>query len=300
MSRTALITGSSSGFGRLTALTLAKHGWNVLATMRDLSRQDSLLDAARALGLLDRIEILPLDITDHAQVNQLAATLAARAVPLDAIVNNAGFAMAGFAEDVSDAELRRQFDTNFFAHAEVTRAFLPQLRRQGFGHLVFVSSISGEVGFPGVSSYAASKHALEGWAESLRLELKPLGIQVALVEPGSFETNIWTRGAVLSERSGQGMLQQQAAMSTDQAQSPQDAQSPNAARMARLGHSVLKAKKRPDAQIVAHRIAKILESPRPRLRHIVGLDAHLALLLHRFLPWKIYEKILLRASGLDR
>ena len=176
--KTALITGASSGFGRLTALTLARRGWQVLATMRDLSRQDSLLDAARAAKVADRIKVLPLDVTNYAQIRELATTLMNQQRPLDAIVNNAGFALAGFAADVSDAELRNQFDTNFFAHAEVTRAFLPLLRRQGFGHLVYISSISGEVGFPGVSSYVASKHALEGWAESLRLELKPLGIQV--------------------------------------------------------------------------------------------------------------------------
>ena len=292
MSRTALITGSSSGFGRLTALTLAQHGWQVLATMRDLSRQDSLLDAARAAGVVERIEVLPLDITDHAQIAALAASLSLQNRVLHAIVNNAGFAMAGFTEDVSDQELRRQFDTNFFAHAEVTRAFLPQLRRQGFGHLVYVSSISGKVGFPMVSSYVASKHALEGWAESLRLELKPLGIQVALVEPGSFETNIWTRGAVLSDRSRQALNAQKD--STD-AQS-----SPNGERLAKMAQSMLKAKSRPAARIVANRIVKILETKEPRLRHLVGVDAHLALLLHRLLPWRIYEQILLRACGMNQ
>jgi len=289
--KTALITGASSGFGRLTALTLARRGWQVLATMRDLSRQDSLLDAARAAKVADRIKVLPLDVTNYAQIRELATTLMNQQRPLDAIVNNAGFALAGFAADVSDAELRNQFDTNFFAHAEVTRAFLPLLRRQGFGHLVYISSISGEVGFPGVSSYVASKHALEGWAESLRLELKPLGIQVALVEPGSFETSIWTRGTVLSERSRQAL---------NSLRSNEATSSPDAERMARMSRRVLNAKHRPDAQIVASHIAKILETRDPRLRHIVGIDAHLALLLHRILPWKFYERILLRVSGLQR
>ena len=104
--------------------------------------------------------------------------------------------MPGFAEDVSDAELRQQFDTNFFGAVAVTRAFLPQFERQGFGHIVMVSSISGRIGFPGVGSYAASKFALEGWTETLRFEMKPLGMQVVLVEPGAFETDIWTRNAI--------------------------------------------------------------------------------------------------------
>ena len=152
--RTALITGASSGFGLLTAITLARRGWRVLATMRDLSRRGRLEDAARAAGVLDRIEFLALDVTDNEQIAELAASIAARVLSrLDAIVNNAGFAMAGFAEDVSDTELRRQFETNFFGAAAVTRAFLPLLRRQGAGHVVMISSISGLMGFPGVGSY---------------------------------------------------------------------------------------------------------------------------------------------------
>ena len=172
--RVVLITGASSGFGLLTTVTLARRGWRVLATMRDLTRRDRLEAAAQEAGVLDHIEFLALDVTNAAQIAELAASIAARPDPLDAIVNNAGFAMAGFADDVSDAELRRQFDTNFFGAIAVTRAFLPQLRRQGKGHIIMVSSISGRMGFPGIGSYAASKFALEGWAETLRLEMKPL------------------------------------------------------------------------------------------------------------------------------
>jgi NAD(P)-dependent dehydrogenase (short-subunit alcohol dehydrogenase family) len=283
--RTALITGSSSGFGLLTTITLAKRGWRVLATMRDLERREPLEAAARAVGVLDRIEILPLDVTDNVQIAALAAEIAQRPAPLDAIVNNAGFAMAGFSDDVSDAELRSQFDTNFFAHAAVTRAFLPQLRRQGFGHIVMLSSISGRVGFPGVGSYVASKHALEGWAETLRLEMLPLGIQVALVEPGSFETAIWSRGTTLSQR-------------TLNAESQDGQSSPNQARMAKLLTGMRNRKKLPDPQIVADRIVRILETPRPRLRHVVGRDARLVLVLRALLPSRLYEWILIKTSGI--
>ena len=186
MAKTVLITGASSGFGLLTTIALARQGWRVLATMRDLSRKDRLEAAAKVGSVLDRIEFLALDVTDFQQISTLAAEIAVRPAQLDAIVNNAGFATAGFAEDVSDVELRRQFDTNFFGATAVTRAFLPQLRLQGGGYIVMLSSISGRIGFPGVSGYVASKFALEGWAETLRLEMKPLGIQVVLVEPGSF------------------------------------------------------------------------------------------------------------------
>ena len=279
MTKVALITGASSGFGLLTTVALARRGWRVLATMRDLNRRGKLEEAARTDGVLDRIEFLALDVTNADQIAELAATIAARADSLDAVVSNAGFAMAGFAEDVTDAELRQQFQTNFFGATAVTRAFLPQLRRQGAGHVVILSSISGRIGFPGVGSYVASKFALEGWAESLRLEMKPLGIQVVLVEPGSFETNIWTRNAILSA-------------------SAQDANSLNAARIARLMSQRERGKLKANPQIVADGIATILNDPLPRLRYVFGWDAHLGLALKRLLPSRVLEWLLIKVSGI--
>lgn len=278
---TVLITGASSGFGLRTAVTLARRGWHVLATMRDLERAGQLEDAAREAGVLDRIEFLPLDVTDLEQIAALAGAIAARPEPLDAVVNNAGFAMAGFADDVSDAELRRQFDVNFFGATAVTRAFLPQMRRQGFGHVVMVASISGRTGYPGVSSYAASKFALEGWTETLRYEMAPLGIQVALVEPGSYATEIWTRGAVFAEGS-------------------KDPASPNAARQARLmaAMQARPGKGRGDPWEVAEGIAWILEEPRPPLRTVFGRDAKRMLAVRTLLPWRWWERLVIKMSGL--
>ncbi|MFZ1086603.1 MAG: SDR family oxidoreductase [Terracidiphilus sp.] len=279
MTKVALVTGASSGFGLLTTITLARRGWRVLATMRDLSRKERLAAAAETAGVMDRIEFHSLDVTDSAQISALSAEIAARPTRLDALVNNAGFAMAGFAEDVSDAELRQQFETNFFGATAVTRAFLPQLRRQGGGHIVMLSSISGRMGFPGVGSYVASKFALEGWAEALRLEMKPLGVQVVLVEPGSFETDIWTRNAILSATTQNGAT-------------------PNAARLAiLLGHREA-GKLKADPQRVADGIAAILDDPRPRLRYVFGSDAHLGLALKRFLPSRVLEWMLIRVSGI--
>jgi len=276
--RTALITGASSGFGLLTTVTLARRGWRVLATMRDLDRRAKLEDAARAAGVLERIEFLALDVTDGAQIAELAELVAARPGPLHAVVNNAGFAMAGFADDVTDAELRKQFDTNFFGAAAVTRAFLPQLRCQGAGHIIFLSSISGRMGFPGVGSYVASKFALEGWVETLRLEVKPLGIQVVLVEPGAFDTDIWGRNATLSVGT-------------------EDSQSPNAARVADWKQSLLKPAARANPQRVADGIAAILDNPRPGLRYLFGTDARMGVWLRRLLPWWALERLLIKASG---
>ena len=282
--RTALITGASSGFGLLTTIALARRGWRVLATMRDLARREKLEAAAQAAGVLDRIQLHALDVTNPGQIAALAATIAARPSPLHALINNAGFAMAGFAEDVSDAELRLQFETNFFGAAAVTRAFLPQFRRQGAGHILMISSISGRTGFPGVGSYSASKFALEGWSETLRLELKPLGIHVVLVEPGSFQTDIWTRNAAISSGTRKAAA---------------DPQSPNAARIAKWRSRIETGEPRANPQLVADGIAAILDHPHPKLRYVFGRDANFAVLLRRLLPWSIFERLLIKASGID-
>jgi NAD(P)-dependent dehydrogenase (short-subunit alcohol dehydrogenase family) len=281
MNKTALITGASSGFGLLTSLTLARRGWRVLATMRDLNRREKLETAARDAGVLDRIEFHALDVTNRQQIAAIADIVAKRGEPLHALVNNAGFAVPGFAEDITDAELREQFDTNFFGSVALTRALLPQMRRQGFGHVVTVTSISGRVGFPGVSTYAASKFALEGWTETLRYEMKAVGVQVVLVEPGSFDTDIWTRNA-------------------KQTAGLQDPAAANAARVpawrSRIEQS---AKDRADPQVVADVIARVLETPRPKLRYVVGNDARMALRLRRILPPGLFERMIIKLSGMD-
>lgn len=281
MARTALITGASSGFGLLTAITLARRGWRVLATMRDLGRRALLEDAARAAGILDSIEVHALDVTKPAQIAAIAASIETSNAPLHALINNAGFVVPGFAEDVSDAELREQFETNFFGAAALTRALLPIMRRQGFGHVVMVASISGRIGFPGVSSYVASKFALEGWAETLRFELKAPGIRVVLVEPGTFQTDIWTRNAKVSARM-------------------QDPHAPNAQRVSRWRAELERNNKRANPQVVADLIASIVENPNPKLRYVIGRDAHLALLARRILPWSLFERAVVKLSGMDK
>ena len=133
LTKCALITGASSGFGLLTTVTLARRGWRVIASMRDVSRGGRLEEAARKAGVWERIELRRLDVTRGEQIEELASGLMESGARLDALINNAGFAVAGFADDVSDAELRMQLETNFFGAAAVTRALLPIFRRQGFG-----------------------------------------------------------------------------------------------------------------------------------------------------------------------
>ncbi|MGA8622050.1 MAG: SDR family oxidoreductase [Candidatus Sulfotelmatobacter sp.] len=249
----ALITGSSSGFGLLTSVELAKAGFRVVATMRDISRRQGLDQAAAGAGVSDRLDIREIDVTNFDALPPFVDAVVRDYGRLDVLINNAGFVVAGFAEDIKLEELRRQFETNFFGAVARTKAVLPSMRRPHAGCIVMVSSIGGLNGSVTVSSYAASKHALEGWSESLRLEMNALGIKVVLVEPGAFQTDIWTRGAVMGEKATQPT-------------------SPNIQRSLRMRDRVRALPKR-DPIEVARLIASIAQNPNPKLRYLVGRDA---------------------------
>jgi NAD(P)-dependent dehydrogenase (short-subunit alcohol dehydrogenase family) len=191
----AVITGASSGIGLLTAVELGKAGFRVIASMRDLKRRVRLDQAVTAAGISQKVDIRRLDITEFDTIPGFVRDVVRDYGRIDVLVNNAGFAVAGFAEDMKLDEIRLQFETNFFGHVAVTQTVLPTMRQQRSGHIIMISSISGLHGVFSISSYAAAKFALEGWSESLRLEVNALGIKVVLVEPGSFQTDIWTRNA---------------------------------------------------------------------------------------------------------
>ena len=275
----ALITGSSSGFGLLTSIELAKAGFRVVATMRDLGRRERLDQAAAAAGVAAQLDIRALDVTNFNSLPGFVDDVVRDHGRLDVLVNNAGFAVAGFAEDIKLEELRYQFETNFFGAVALTKAALPTMRRQHSGHIIMVSSIAGLSGSVTVSSYSASKHALEGWSESLRLEINSLGIKVVLVEPGAFQTDIWTRGAVMGE---------QATKQT----------SPNIQRSLRMRERIQTLPKR-DPIEVARLIAKIAQDPNPKLRYLVGGDAKMQLAMKRILPWKWHEKVVANFLKID-
>lgn len=196
----AVITGTSSGFGLFTAVELARQGFEVVATMRDLGRRSYLEEAAARAGVGAKMDVRKLDVTEFDRIPILVAEVLGDYKRIDVLVNNAGFAMAGFAEDLELEEIRLQFETNFFGAVAMTKAVLPAMRAQESGHIIMLSSVGGQHGSPVISSYSASKHALEGWSESLRLEVGSLGIKVVLIEPGAFQTDIWTRNAKLGER----------------------------------------------------------------------------------------------------
>ncbi|HVO64461.1 MAG TPA: SDR family oxidoreductase [Terriglobales bacterium] len=275
----AVITGASSGIGLLTALELARSSFQVVATMRDLSRRTRLEEAAGSAGIAPYVDVRRLDITAFDLIPSLVEGVIRDYGRIDVLVNNAGFAVAGFAEDLTLDEIRSQFETNFFGHVAMTKAVLPIMRQQRSGHIIMVSSGSGLHAAPTISSYSASKFAIEGWSEALRMEVRSLGIKVALVEPGSFQTDIWTRNAYIGQKALDG-----SSLNRDRGQKMRD--------------RIQSIPKR-DPIIVAKAIAQIARDPNPRLRYLVGNDARTQLWLKRLLPWKWHEKLVARALKMD-
>ena len=182
--RTWLITGVSSGLGRALAEEVLARGETVVGTVR--SRAD--LDRFEALALGRAIGV-ELDVTDRAAIRRVVPGVLEAQGGLDVLVNNAGYALSGAFEEVSDEEFAHQMDTNFTGAAWVIAAALPALRQRGGGHVINISSQSGLIGYAGLSVYSASKFALEGLSESLRAELAPFGIKVTIVQPGGFRTD---------------------------------------------------------------------------------------------------------------
>jgi NAD(P)-dependent dehydrogenase (short-subunit alcohol dehydrogenase family) len=182
------ITGTSSGFGRSLAEEVLQRGECVVATARDPKSLDTLVTLAP-----DRVQAARLDITQTAQVQPAIDSALKRFGRIDVVVNNAGFSVVGAVEETNDAELRATFETMFFGAATLTRAVLPQLRRQGTGRerIVQITSVGGLITAPGFGPYCAAKHALEALSEALAAEVAPFGIRVLVVEPGAFRTHLF-------------------------------------------------------------------------------------------------------------
>lgn len=270
--RVAVVTGASSGFGLLTAVELARRGFRVFATMRDLDRAGALRKALAAAET--RAELVRLDVLDPASIAAAVAEVEGQAGRIDVLVNNAGIMVTGFAEDVTEQELRDQFETNFFGTVRVTKAVVAGMRERYYGRIINVSSLGGRLANPMFSAYHSSKFALEGYSEALRHELRPYGVFVTLVEPGLFPTGLFANNWQVAGRSG------------DPA-SPHFGASQRlvAAFRAGIGFASLA-----DPSRVARTIATAAEAPRPKLRYVVGIDALLTVALAKAAPrwWEWY------------
>ncbi|MGR6000503.1 oxidoreductase [Bacillus cereus] len=273
----AIITGASSGFGLLTTLELAKKDYLVIATMRNLEKQVRLLSQVTQLNLQQNIKVQQLDVTDQNSIHNFQLFFKKKYKKVDLLVNNAGYANGGFVEEIPVEEYRKQFETNLFGAISITQLVLPYMRKQRSGKIINISSISGQVGFPGLSPYVSSKYALEGWSESLRLEVKPFGIDVALIEPGSYNTNIWEVGKQLAENQS-------------------DTTSPYKEYMDKIQKHINSGSDTFGNPIdVANKIVEIAESKRTNLRYPIGKGVKFMIFAKKILPWKLWEYLVLRS-----
>jgi len=277
---TVLITGTSTGIGRVTTEVLVARGWRVFATMRDLVKKDSLEAALERSSLGGKVAILHLDLTDEKSIHAAVADVVARTGnKIDAVVHNAGIAVAGALEDIPQYEIRRVMETNFFGVLELTRALLPTFRAQRSGRIVIVSSQAGLVGQPANSIYCASKWALEGWAESMAYEVDAFGIDVILVEPGPYRTQIWRSTPRLA---------------------PEGSVYQPWLRQVFHGADLHETKMARDPIEVASTIANALETSRPRFRYPVGFFARLDHFLRGKIPTRLIRRGTTRYLGLPR
>jgi NAD(P)-dependent dehydrogenase (short-subunit alcohol dehydrogenase family) len=264
---TALVTGASSGIGAACATRLARRGWRVLAGVR------------REGDAPEGTEEVLLDVTDEPQIQEASR----RVDELQGLVNNAGIALAAPLEFVPLDELRKQLEVNVTGQVAVTQALLPALRR-GRGRVVFVGSIAGKSALPFLAPYAASKHALEAIADSLRVELSPWGIGVTIVEPGTIKTPIWTRSAARADELLESM---------DGRDRLEDLYGERIARFRRIALARGQAGASPDR--VAEAVEEALTAPRPPTRRLVGRDARIRAgleLLPDRLRDRVYERVL--------
>lgn len=268
MARTVVVTGASSGIGLASALRLVRAGWRVFGGVRT--------DEAAAVLRDGGVEPLALDVTD---AGQIAAAAEIVGPELHGLVDNAGIAVAAPLELVPLDELRRQLEVNVVGQVAVLQAFLPALRPVR-GRVVLMGSVGGRSALPFLGPYAASKHALEAFADVLRVELAPWSVAVSIVEPASVRTAIWTKGAEHAEAMRGGLDAAAAEL--------------YAARIAKFREVALKRGPGIDADVVARAVEHALTASRPKARYLVGRDAHLRAWIER-LPTRLRDRVLSKA-----
>jgi short-subunit dehydrogenase len=272
MAGSILVTGASTGLGREMALYLAERGFAVYATMRDTKEASSLLGDARTRNA--KLRVMSLDVTNTTSIQHAVDAIVAESGGIHGVINNAGIGLRGYFEDLDDTEIRQMFDANVFGVMAVTRAVLPHMRKARYGRILLISSVGGRIGSLGVSTYCATKFALEGFGESLFMELAPLGISVSLIEPGIVKTERWTmnRGVAARARDPQSPYYTWFMQSEREADKLVQASTATPADVAAVVHQALTAE-------------------RPKLRYMVGRKAKVAVALRRWLPADLFERI---------
>jgi NAD(P)-dependent dehydrogenase (short-subunit alcohol dehydrogenase family) len=268
-----VVTGASTGIGEATALHLAALGFRVFAGVRRPEDAERLREGGA--------EPLQLDVTDSASIDAAAGKVGD--TPLAGLVNNAGVAVAGPLEFLPVDELRHQLDVNVVGQVAVTQAFMPALRR-GTGRIVNIGSIGGRVALPLLGPYAASKFAMEAITDSLRRELRPWGMHVAIVEPGAIATPIWSKSRAANEELA--------------AQMPPEAGQLYGKLVDRIRDETTKAAERGlDPREVAKVVEHALTAARPKTRYLVGREAKLRARAAKILPDRVFDTLIGRAIG---
>ena len=274
--RCVLVTGAGRGIGRAISVRLAHSGWQVYAGVRTDAAANEL--AAES----DRITPVTLDVTDDEHIRALGDVLPAR---LDALVNNAGIAVAGPVETLDRAAMHHQFDVNLIGPLTVTRTVLPRIRAAGTGRIIFISSLNGRVSFPFTGMYNASKFAVEAIADCLRVELQPWGIRVVLVEPGVIDTDPWHEMEDLIADLEAGMSPEHRALYAQHLAGERE-----------IIDKLRRGAAPPDT--VARAVERALTSRRPQARVLVGRDARMLLAMRAVLPAKGLDAVWVRGLGL--
>jgi short-subunit dehydrogenase len=279
-SKTILITGATAGIGRTTALHLAKRGHRVIASGRKSDLLASLREEAKKDGAT--IDTVLLDVTRAESIAQAVAEIermtGGRGV--DVLVNNAGYGLVGPMSEVSDADLRAQYDTNVFGLMSVTRAFLPAMIERRYGRVVNVSSMGGRMTFPFMGAYNSTKYAVESLSDAMRAELRPFGIDVVLIEPGVIKTNFADTSMAFVDRY------------TD---SPYKGAIAKAQRMRDLMEKTASG-----PHVIANAIRKAVERRRPSARYVAPFSTWFALLFKVLLPTRSWDWMMRRFSFLTR
>ncbi|HKS66687.1 MAG TPA: SDR family NAD(P)-dependent oxidoreductase [Candidatus Acidoferrales bacterium] len=278
---TALVTGATDGLGRAAALLLAERGYRVFAAGRSAERRASLEQAARERSL--PLETVELDVCDDVSVNHCVSEIERRAGPVEILVNNAGIAIAAVVEEITIDDLRKQYETNIFGVLRATQRVLPLMRHRGRGRIINMSSIAGKVAIPIMGPYASSKHALEALSDALRLELRPFGIHVVLIEPGVIRTSMSRTAERLSiayvqgaERSPYGHVYQGFRRNWD----------------------IATKAARDTPEDCARIILQAVEETPPRARYLVTREAKLTALMRRFMPDRMFDSGIQKRLGL--
>ena len=279
-----VVTGASSGIGRACALHLAALGFQVFAGVRR-AEDGAALRAASS----DRLTPVLLDVADETSIRAATETITAAvgAAGLAALVNNAGIGVAGPLEFLPLAEFRTQLEVNVTGQLAVTQALLPLLR-QGRGRIVNMGSIGGRIAAPFVGPYSASKVALEALTDALRMELRPWGLHVAIVEPGTVATPIWEKSVARADRLMQALPPQAQTLYG----AAFTAMRAGAERTGKEGLGV-------PPEVVARAVTHALTARKPKTRYLVGWDARIAVLF-TLVPVRLRDRVILRQAGLAR